>query len=230
MEVCDYENNKEQEGAKVSDKEVNCTEENIKQELKPLMDVIKKEKESKPGAQDLKEYLRQFGEPLKSYADHLDELSERDFNGSFKGLYASNEQQFGRNNLDFSFIKDMKKEFYIGKGYGDSDASKRYKFEDEDPLLKAMKNELSTRIFGSPSGYPKKEELDDPHFIRNTGSPLANGEKFPGFDLLAGSYGLIRESDAECQWFSLLPKESCDPNTVFLGMFSYCIHSSSEES
>ncbi|KAL0268350.1 UNVERIFIED_CONTAM: hypothetical protein PYX00_010324 [Menopon gallinae] len=195
MEVCEDESNKGQKGATVSDKEVNCTEENIKQELKPLEDVIKKEKDAKPVTQDLKEYLRQFGEPLKSYADHLDELTEKDFNGSFKD----------------------KKDFYIGKAYGDGDPSKRYKFEDEDPLLKAMKNELSTRIFGSPSGYLKKEELDDSHFLRNTGSPLANGEKFPGFDLLAGSYGLMRESDAECQWFSLLPKESCDPNTVFLG-------------
>lgn len=96
-------------------------------------------------------------------------------------------------------------------------AEKTCKSEDDDPLLRAMKNELSARIFGSSSTPIKKEDFEDPYLLRNSGSPLANGDKYAAFGLLPNNYQLFREPDVDNQWFSILPKESCDPNTLLLG-------------
>lgn len=98
-------------------------------------------------------------------------------------------------------------------------AEKALKSEDDDPLLRAMKNELTSRMLGgSPSSTPiKKEDFEDPYAMRNSGSPMSNGDKFAAFGLLPNNYNVFREPDVDNQWFSILPKESCDPNTLLLG-------------
>lgn len=95
--------------------------------------------------------------------------------------------------------------------------TEKCKYED-DPLLRAMKKELSNRIFGSTSNSVKKEDLDDVSAFRNSASPLATEERFPSFGSMPNNFNLPKENDVEtCQWFSILPKESCDSQTLLLG-------------
>lgn len=89
------------------------------------------------------------------------------------------------------------KEFLCGMGKGMDDS------QIDDPLLRAMKKELSTRIFGSNS--VKKEDFEDSHGYRNSGSPLAN----------EATLSPAKESEAD-QWFSIIPKDSCDSQTLLL--------------
>lgn len=83
------------------------------------------------------------------------------------------------------------------------------KYED-DPLMQAMKKELSSRIFGSPSNSIKKEEFEDPNNYRNSLSPLIADEKFLNFG------NNLKENETDYQWFSIIPKESCDPRSQML--------------
>lgn len=83
------------------------------------------------------------------------------------------------------------------------------KYED-DPLMQAMKKELSSRIFGSPSNSIKKEEFEDPNNYRNSLSPLIADEKFLNFG------NNLKENETDHQWFSIIPKESCDPRSQML--------------
>lgn len=115
-------------------------------------------------------------------------------------------------------IREPTKREPIGKDLSD----KPIKFEEDDPLLRAMKNELSCRIFGSPASNSfKKEDLEDPYMFRNSSSPLPNGDKYSAFGLMPNNYNLLREYDLDNQWFSILPKESCDPKTLLLGKIFY---------
>lgn len=93
--------------------------------------------------------------------------------------------------------------------------TEKCKYED-DPLLRAMKKELSTRIFGPPLNSLKRDEFEDSQMYRNPGSPLANGDKFLPYGLTINNYNLLKENE-DYQWFSILPKDSCDPKSLMLG-------------